>query len=76
MTTGDPTFGADIRELFSEDDREAMRDTFDLWALDDVRGWSGRILKRLEEGTMPCDGSWPPERVALFRRWAELGCPP
>jgi hypothetical protein len=24
---------------------------------------------------MPCDGAWPPERVAVFRRWVEAGKP-
>ena len=26
-------------------------------------------------GTMPCDGAWPAERVAVFRRWIDAGTP-
>jgi hypothetical protein len=29
-----------------------------------------QILLRLRAGTMPCDGAWPDEKVALFERWA------
>jgi hypothetical protein len=32
-------------------------------------------LERVEAGTMPCDGAWPAERVAVFRRWIEAGNP-
>jgi hypothetical protein len=27
------------------------------------------ILLRLRAGTMPCDGAWPKEKIALFERW-------
>jgi hypothetical protein len=33
------------------------------------------ILERLEAGTMPCDGAWPAERVAVFHRWIDAGNP-
>jgi hypothetical protein len=33
------------------------------------------ILDRIEAGTMPCDGAWPAERVAVFRRWIDAGKP-
>jgi hypothetical protein len=52
-----------------------MRFRFDLWSLEDVSTHADAILQRLEEGTMPCDGAWPAERVALFRRWANAGKP-
>ena len=29
-----------------------------------------QILARLRAGTMPCDGAWPDEKIALFERWA------
>jgi hypothetical protein len=27
-------------------------------------------------GTMPCDGAWPPEKIEVFRRWTESGGQP
>ena len=52
-----------------------MRQAFDLWAYPDVVEHSEAIAQRLAEGTMPCDGAWPPERVDLFRRWLDEGMP-
>ena len=68
-------FEQDIKPLFREGDRHAMRFAFDLWALDDVSTNADAILDRLQAGTMPCDGAWPAERVAVFRRWIEGGKP-
>ena len=62
--------------LFTEKGCERiMRFAFDLWAYDDVAAQADAILQRLEDGTMPCDGAWPAERVAVFRRWIEAGKP-
>jgi hypothetical protein len=52
-----------------------MRFRFDLWSLADVSTYADAILQRLEAGTMPCDGAWPAERVAIFRRWRDAGKP-
>jgi hypothetical protein len=52
-----------------------MRFAFDLWSLDDVSTHADAILGRLEAGTMPCDGAWPAEQVAVFRRWIDAGKP-
>ncbi len=68
-------FDEDIKPLFREGDRKSMRFAFDLWSLDDVSTHAGAILDRLEAGTMPCDGAWPAERVAIFRRWIDAGKP-
>jgi len=68
-----PGFAADVAPLFTERDRAAMRWAFDLGSRDDVARHADAILARLADGTMPCDGAWPPERVALFRRWVETG---
>ena len=68
-------FEEDIKPLFRERDRDSMRFAFDLWSLDDVSTHVDAILDRLEAGTMPCDGAWPAERVAVFRRWIEAGKP-
>ena len=48
---------------------------FDLWSHDDVAANSDAILGRLRDGSMPCDGAWPEEQVALFQRWIEAGTP-
>ena len=34
-----------------------------------------RIYQRLANGSMPCDGAWPPEQVERFRGWIDAGCP-
>ena len=68
-------FEQDIKPLFRERDRNAMRFAFDLWSHDDVSGHADAILGRLEAGTMPCDGPWPAERVAVFRQWIDGGKP-
>ena len=70
-----PSFARDIQPLFRETDRESMEFAFDLWSYDDVRTYANDILERLEEGSMPCDGKWPEEQVAQFRRWVEAGMP-
>ena len=65
----------DIRPLFRDKDRERMEFAFDLWSYDDVKDNAELILERLEEGDMPCDGGWPEDQVALFRRWVGSGTP-
>src|SRR4051794_37823636 len=66
-------FAADIRPLFRETDRNAMRGAFDLWGYADVVAHGQAIAQRLGDGTMPCDGAWPSERVDLFRPWLAEG---
>jgi hypothetical protein len=68
-------FEEHIKPLFRERDRDSMRFTFDLWSLEDVSTHADAILARLEAGTMPCDGAWPAERVAVVRRWIDAGKP-
>ncbi|MGH3998318.1 MAG: ferritin-like domain-containing protein [Pseudonocardiaceae bacterium] len=68
------SFESDIRDLFRESpDRVSMLFRFDLHRYEDVRDNAALILTRLEDGTMPCDGSWPPERIATFRQWIADG---
>jgi len=69
------SFADDIKPLFREGDRNSMIWKFDLWSYDDVSGFSDDILGRLRDGSMPCDGAWPEERVALFQDWIEAGEP-
>jgi hypothetical protein len=49
---------------------------FDLHRYEDVWDNATAILARLEDGSMPCDGSWPPERIATFRQWITDGRQP
>jgi hypothetical protein len=53
-----------------------MTFVFDLWAYDDVRQHARAILERLRNGSMPCDGVWPAERIEAFERWATTGMRP
>ncbi len=69
------SFDAHIKPLFREKDRQSMSFAFDLWSIDDVRTHAAGILERLRNGSMPCDGAWPENRIAVFQRWAESGQP-
>jgi len=70
------SFEAHVKPLFREHDRKSMTFAFDLWSYDDVRANAAGILDRLRNGTMPCDGAWPPEKVEVFQRWTETGFQP
>ena len=70
-----PTFERDIKPLFRERDRGSMTFAFDLWSHNDVSANADAILTRLQQGTMPCDGAWPADRVATFERWVAAGKP-
>jgi hypothetical protein len=72
---GSVSFAADIRPMFREKDRDAMRGAFDLWQYDDVVSHAAAIATKLHEGTMPCDGPWPAEHVKLFDRWVDQSTP-
>ena len=69
------SFENDVRPLFRERDRSTMLGVskFDLWKREDVVEHSEAILRRLEDGSMPCDQAWPADQVALFQRWVEGG---
>jgi hypothetical protein len=69
------SFDVDIKPLFREKDRDSMRSAFDLWSYADVQAHAAAIGERLKNGSMPCDGAWPPERVELFELWMEQGHP-
>ena len=66
-------FAAHIKPLFREKDLQSMRFHFDLGSYDDVSTYADRILKRLQAGTMPCDGAWPADQIAVFERWMSTG---
>ena len=65
----------DIRPLFREKDISSMSRAFDLASYSDVRANADGILARVTDGSMPCDGPWPQDRVEVFRRWVDAGCP-
>jgi hypothetical protein len=69
-------FERDVRPLFREKDRDSMLKAFDLWSYGDVQAHRDAILERLRNGTMPCDGAWPPEHVAVFQHWVSSGSAP
>ena len=70
-----PSFAQDIRPLFRDEDRDAMEWAFDLHDHGSVSENAAGILERLEDGSMPCDGEWPPEQIDRFRAWIEAGTP-
>jgi hypothetical protein len=75
-TTDEPiSFEQHIKPLFREGDRQSMNWAFDLWSHDDVARNSDAILGRLRAGTMPCDGAWSDEQIAVFQGWVEAGMP-
>ena len=74
-TDGSISFEQQIKPLFREGDRESMKWAFDLWSGNDVAENSAAILERLRDGTMPCDGTWPDEQIAVFQTWVEAGAP-
>jgi CDGSH-type Zn-finger protein/truncated hemoglobin YjbI len=67
------SFEKHIRTLFRHRDRQSMRFAFDLWAYDDVKQNAHAILERVRNGSMPCDGAWPPDKVEAFERWTTSG---
>jgi hypothetical protein len=69
------SFEQDVKPLFRERDRESMKRAFDLWSYDDVAQNSDAIVGRLRDGSMPCDGAWPPEQVDVVQRWIDAGMP-
>ena len=69
------SFERQIKPLFRDGDRQSMKWAFDLWSYDDVVRNSDAILDRLRAGTMPCDGAWPDEQIAVFQEWVEAGAP-
>ena len=49
---------------------------FDLRSYDDVRENAAEIFERLEEGSMPCDETWPQTQIERFRAWIAGGMQP
>jgi hypothetical protein len=69
------SFAKDIRPLFRDTpDVDTMKGYgLDLSSYDDVKAQATEIYATLTDGRMPCDGPWPAERIALFKRWMDEG---
>jgi hypothetical protein len=72
------SFAADIRPLFRDGDIDCMKSMgIDL----DDPAWmcvpanARSVYDAVASGSMPPDDPWPEERVRLFQRWVEAGCP-
>jgi hypothetical protein len=72
------SFAKDIRQLFRDaPDVEAMKPMgLDLSAYEDVKASAAAIYATVKDGSMPCDGPWPEEQVATFKRWMDEGLAP
>ena len=72
------SFATEIRPLFRDSpDVDSMKEYgLDLSSYEEVKVQAAGIYAQLENGSMPCDESWPPERLALFKRWMEEGMAP
>jgi hypothetical protein len=68
-----PSFASDIRPLFRDKDVEDMQFAFDLNGYADVKSNAQAIYDRLSDGSMPCDGPWSAEQIALFQQWMADG---
>jgi hypothetical protein len=72
------SFATDIRPLFREGDIDCMKSMG--VELDDpawicVAANAQSVYGAVAGGSMPPDAPWPADRVALFKRWMEAGCP-
>jgi hypothetical protein len=70
------SFEVDIKGLFrASPDRTVMLaiSGFDLHKFEDVRDNADRILARIEDGTMPCDGNWSLDKIEKLRKWIADG---
>ena len=72
------SFAKDIRPLFRDDpDVSSMKDYgLDLSSYSHVKTKAQSIYATLADGSMPCDGAWPAERIALFKKWMDEGMAP
>ncbi len=69
-------FAAHIKPLFRARDQQSMSFALDLWSYEDVRAHAADIVRRLRDGSMPCDGAWSAARIEVFQRWADTGLRP
>ena len=72
------SFATDIRPLFRDEDIDCMKPMgIDL----DDPAWmcvpanAQNVYQELYAGTMPPDEAWAADRVSLFKKWMDAGCP-
>jgi hypothetical protein len=72
------SFAKDIRPLFRDTpDVDSMKNYgLDLSSYTDVKAHAAAIYATLADGSMPCDGPWPSERIAMFKSWMDEGMAP
>jgi hypothetical protein len=72
------SFAKDIRPLFRDTpDVDSMKNYgLDLSSYAAVKAQAENIDARLTDGSMPCDGAWPQDRLDLFKRWTDEGMAP
>jgi hypothetical protein len=71
------SFKNDILPFFRPGDIQCMSfRRVQLDSLESVRKNANLILDVLEEGFMPPDAPWPPERISIFRTWVDQGMMP
>lgn len=69
-------FQAQIKPLFREGDRDAMRAHFDLWSYNDVSEHADAILSRLVEGSMRATARGPTPRSTSSNDGRKTGSSP
>jgi len=68
------SYAKDIKPLFRGSDIASMKNAgLDLGSYNDVRASADKILSRLEDGSMPCDGRWHQQDIDKFRHWVTDG---
>ena len=71
------SFARDILPMFRDSDVDSMQSYgLDLSSYDEVKNKAQAIYVTLAEGTMPCDGAWPKDRVDTLKRWMDEGMAP
>lgn len=59
-----------IKPLFRPIDQQTMLGyKMDLWNYDSVKQNAQGIFVRLQDGSMPCDGAWPADKIQTFQNW-------
>ena len=68
------SYAKDIKPLFRSFDIDSMKHAgLDLGSYEDVNAAADKILSRLEDGSMPCDGPWQNKDIDTFRQWMTDG---
>jgi hypothetical protein len=71
-----PTYENPIKSFFRPKDVKSMKPMgIDLGTYEGVSGNADAIYERVAEGSMPCDGAWPADRVSTFKAWVDGGKP-